>query len=521
MSELFEKRPDGASRRQTRADKERKEKRKVRIIAVCVVSVLVLLFAGAMFINSNLIRRTMPALTIGGVNFSAVEFDYNFLSAVNEYQNYYTQMLGDYASEYLPSTDMPLSDQVYNQQTGETWADYFSEITINNMSGMTQIYNAAKANGYVLPDETVEALNEEIAMVKLQAEMYGFPSLENFLKQVYGTNLNERSLRKVLQFSYTVASYSKYVNDSFTYSAAELAEYYSENADSLDTFTFRGFLVNAAYVDENDFESDVDYQKAKEASLALARGKAAEIASIIETEDDFIEAAREYDEGLYEEAAATLAHYPGSTLNYEAFGEWMKVRSRVYGDITTEDSSTGAGTYVIFFIERNNNEYKTVEMRQLLIQPQSFNPEDYEEGEEDPDFIDAVVAANIEAAELAEEVKKLFIEGGATEEKLLELIPEYSSDSTEGGFVDKISRYANDPEIDEWLFAPGRKYGDYILIETESYGYHLLFFMGFGDRYCDVLADNDLREAAYKEWAENLAPAEAVKRWAFILRQRR
>jgi len=516
---MFEKRPDGASRRQTRVDKERKEKRKVRIMAISIAAALVLLFSGAMFINSNLIRRTLPALSIGSVNFSAVEFDYNFLSAVNEYQSYYTQMLGDYASDYLPSTDTPFSEQVQNEETGETWADYFSEMAIQKMSSAVQIYTASRADNFVMPDDAVAALDNEIALIKQQAEWYGYPSLERFLTQMYGTSLNERSLRKILEFSYIVSSYSKHKYDSFEYTAQELAQHYYENADTLDIFAFRGFMVNAAYVDDYEYPTDEEYQIAFEAALANAGDRAAAIAANIENEDDFIAAAKEYDEITYEEPGSTLAHYMGGDLIYEPFGEWMLDASRVKGDVTTADASSGEGTYVVLFVERDKNEYQTGRLRQIYIAPESINPDDFQEGEEDTAYITALLTATSEASARAEAVYSEFKAGGATEEKFLELVPEHSDNSTEGGLFEKIAKYTLFPEIDEWLFAPERKYGDHELFESES-GFHVVFFLGLGERNCDVLADSALRDIDYQAWTESLPPVEAVRRWAFTLIRR-
>ena len=98
---------------------------------------------------------------------------------------------------------------------------------------------------------------------------------------------------------------------------------------------------------------------------------------------------------------------------------------------------------------------------------------------------------------------------------------DYPDDTTEGGFYDKISKSASQnkmvPEIEDWLFADGRQYGDYELIRTEDYGYHLVFFMGYGERLCDFLADSGMRTRDYNAWKESLAPVEATKRWAFTL----
>jgi hypothetical protein len=88
MSGLFEDRTDGASRREARTQQEQLARRKTRIIAVSVVTALALLFVGALIINSSFIRRSATAITIGGVDFTATEFDYFYNNAFHEFQNW-------------------------------------------------------------------------------------------------------------------------------------------------------------------------------------------------------------------------------------------------------------------------------------------------------------------------------------------------------------------------------------------------------------------------------------------------
>jgi hypothetical protein len=100
---------------------------------------------------------------------------------------------------------------------------------------------------------------------------------------------------------------------------------------------------------------------------------------------------------------------------------------------------------------------------------------------------------------------------------------DFSDDRIVGGLYEDISKDASnnsrEEEVEQWLFAPERRYGDAEIIRTESEGYHIVFFTGFGDRYCDFLADMSLREMQHKAWVESLAPVDAVRRWAFVLVQ--
>lgn len=58
-------------------------------------------------------------------------------------------------------------------------------------------------------------------------------------------------------------------------------------------------------------------------------------------------------------------------------------------------------------------------------------------------------------------------------------------------------------EFNDFCFDPARKPGDVDIVfnESDSYcGYHLVYFVGQGERYCDYLADQALRSADFEKW---------------------
>jgi len=531
MSETFEKRPDGANRRQTRIDKERKAKKKTRLITLSVVAILVLLFAGAMFINSKLIRRTLPAIAIGDVNFSAAEYDYYFSTAFTGYQNQMYSYFGEGAGEYLPSNEIALSSQIYNDETGETWEEYFSNMALQQMIEMAKIYSAATAANFKLPDDASEEISNQITQLREQADMYGFPSFISYLQQIFGSSITEGGLRKIMERAFLTSSYSRHVYDSFNYSPDALAAYYSENAGDLDKFVFRVFTVDAEPPDysydpedesaDSPYQTEEEYNEAYDAAyeeaVAEARETAASIVSGINSEDDFINAAKQYNELYYEDPDSTLVEYAGSDLINLEFGDWLQDSARVRGDVMTMDNESGS--YIVCFVERDRNEYRTVQMRQIQVVGDMVDSSIYEEGEDDPEYLAAEQKAEADAEAKAADVLARFTGGGATEEKLLELMEEFSDDPTEGGLYENIMKGNMPMEMNDWLFDSDRKHGDYTLIKSD-YGHHLMFFMGFGEKSCDVIAESALREKAFEAWSEGLVEAEPVMRWAFNLTQK-
>jgi len=331
--------------------------------------------------------------------------------------------------------------------------------------------------------------------------------------------MNETLFRKISEMVSIANVYNNQVRESFSFTAAELAAYYDENKDTLDIYAHRFFLVRPETVSREDYLTDDEYDAALEEALDATRALADQIAAEIESEDDFIMAAREYDETLFEDDESTLREYPGAWLGSN-YGPWLMESDRQYGDITTAESTSG--TYVVFFVSRDSNDYRMTEMRQMLFMRPAVSAEDYAEGVDDPEYLSDFELADTEARERAEAILDLFVRGGPTEEAFLMIMTGNTDDSTEGGFYDRISKDLSGEmklvaEIEEWMFDPARQYGDYELIRTQDYGYHLVFFMGYGERYCDYVAENKLRDDAHKEWSEGLEPVDVAERWAFIL----
>ena len=94
--------------------------------------------------------------------------------------------------------------------------------------------------------------------------------------------------------------------------------------------------------------------------------------------------------------------------------------------------------------------------------------------------------------------------GAATEESFISMVQEFTDDpgsKETGGFYGDI--HSGSPYVEaflNWSIDPNRKVGDIAIVETE-YGYHIMYFVGYGDRtHRDFAADERLREEKLKEW---------------------
>lgn len=521
MSGMFDQKSDKASRKLARTQKELKEKKKKRTIMITVIAVLVVITAISVVANSNFIRRTLPVLTIDGVSFTTAEFEYFFNSEYMEYVNLMQQfgMMGG----AMPDPNRPLSSQVFDPDTGQTWADFIIELTVERLTGLVRIYNAATASGFTLPDEWISDIDNEVAMMEMQAMFSGFPSTQSFLQHLFGVGMNERVYRSVLEFIALINAYNAHVRESFNYSAEALRSYYNDNRDELDVFSYRQFTIHIERPDPEDFENDEDFEIALADASKEAYALAVSIAEGIENEDDFIFAAMDYSE-LYSEPDSTLRTTAGGRLAID-MSEWLLDESRDFGDITVIESNQGSN--IIFFLSRDDNSYRTVGMRQILILRDQVDPFEFALGVDDPEYIASSEQAELEARERAEHVYALFIAAGGTEEALIELMDEHSDDTTPGGFYDNITMFPYQsahlntmrvvPELEAWLFDENRTIGDSELIYTSAFGYHLMFFTGFGEPFFELIAEDRMRTRDHSAWLDELPVGEPVWHFAFIL----
>ncbi|MCL2079718.1 MAG: hypothetical protein FWH17_07750 [Oscillospiraceae bacterium] len=356
MSGMFDSKTDKSKRKQERAQKEERAKKKVRSISIWITSVFLLLFLTALIANSGWLQRTLPVVSIDGVDFSAAEYEYFFNSQLIEYVNFYSQI-----GYPTPDLNRPFSSQVVDvfvdEETGEmrdiTWDDIFTETTYTSMRRITGLYNEAKENDFALTDEDYAALDAEFEAIREEAKNENI-SADAFLQFYlgFGDNINMRVYKNILEFVALAELYSEYTRSNFEYTDAQIDEYYEENADSIDLFSYRTFTV-AYQTPDDDVE---DMEAAIEQAKSDAHDEALGLEETISNEDDFISAAQSYDEERFAEPDSTLVEdWRGSSLSAD-FAEWLTAPERRAGDTTVIEVSSGSA--ILLFVSRDNGDYR-------------------------------------------------------------------------------------------------------------------------------------------------------------------
>ena len=506
----------GVTPKVAREAEAKKESKKVRTMAIVIAAVVVVLLAAALFINSKFVRRNLTALKINDVNYTVTDCNYYYYSTYFNYLNTIYSSFGDSASSMLPDNSKPFGSQIYDEETGKTWAEFFDEMSIAAMQDDAVILSEARKAGYQLPQDEVDAMNQEIEDLRANIGTYGsFSTLDDYLKSYYGNGMDEKSFRRVAEMKYMVDSYAEHVKDSYTYTPEEIEANYQENSNSFDTFEYRYFLVYAEEVDETLYEGDdAGLEQAEKEAMEAALEKAVAYAESIHSEADMIAAARDYNPATYAEKDSTYRSYRGELLG-SIYGDWLREEGREEGQVTTAETTTGY--YVVYFISRNDNHYNTVNARIMTVLPEVVDESQYAEDEDSTAYDAAVQAAYDAAMSEAQGYYDTWTGSGATEDAFITLCNDSSDDQTnEDGLYENIYRTQFTGDVDAWLYDSARKAGDHTVV-SDGTNVYLIYFVGPGDLYSSVLSDNDLRTDEYNAWKESLADPTVQKTWVYSL----
>ena len=496
----------GQSPKQIKAAQEKKRKthrRTVGIIAlVLALAIGIGLFYGLVVRPKALPKKTV-ALRTGDHELSAVEFSHYYYDAINSfYQNY-----GSYLTYFMSDPSQPIDQQVYDQETGETWAEYFKKSAADTAKFDYAVYDEAKAAGYTLSAESEQAIQDSIKTLETQVKENGFKSIDQYFDQVYGKGCSKNSYLAYQRIRATASEYSKKLDDEREFSDADIQANDDENPAKYSNATYRAFFLNAGNYKPEAAEGEEEKTEEEQAAetkqaMADAKADADKMVAASTSEKAFTDMALE----LATEGAKQTYENPDATLNagvsYDnadpAFSDWLFDSARKAGDVASFADGEN-GYYVVYFLSTDDNNYNTVNVRHILI-----TPENDEDSDNDGTPDKASDAADAAAKEKAEKILADWKAGDATEDSFAALAKENSSDNADdGGLYEDVYKGQMVAEFEDWCYDPARKAGDTGIVKT-TYGYHIMYFVGEGENYRRHQILHDLKDAAYDEWAKKI-----------------
>lgn len=475
-------------------------------IVIAVVAIAVIVFFS--MLTTGFFAKHTTAATIGEHKLTPAMVNYFSTDAYSSFAENYSSYLSLFFD-----TNTALSQQTYNEETGESWADYFISTGLTNATSVYAIYDEAIANGFALTEDQEASIQSQLDQLNSAATIYNHSNLNAFLVAQYGSGCNEKSYTEYLRINTIAQAYASSIADGLTCTDEEIDAEYAANADNYDGVTFRYFTFNSSrYTETTDSETELtDEEKQAQSDKAMADAKAAaeEMLSKITDEQSFInlslENATEDEAETYADASATLRTDISKSSAPTALADWLFDAARVEGDTTVVEASTGY--QVAYFVSRQDHDVLTKNVRHILIKTE-----------------DDATSEDIAAAQAtAEDVLARYRSGEQTEDAFAALSEELLNDGT----ASEATGYNVHPNqmvktFEDWCYDESRQPGDTAVIQSE-YGFHVMYFVGDGDNYRHQLVENTLKNNAYSEWytgvTENVTCGKVPSGMAFVTKR--
>ena len=507
-----QQREEGSDKRQLAAKKAEKAKKRKEKNWTIGIAVVVVIFAGALLWNSSFFNGHFAAVKIGDQSYTAAEFSFFYNTTYNNFVSQY----GDYISYIGLDTTKDPADQEY--EDGKTWADYFKESAIATMQEITALYEEAQKDGFVLSEEDQASLDSSLENMKTSYTGSGYNSADEYLSAAYGKGCTVEVISGILEKYYISQAYAQQKYDSLTYTSADLKAYYEENKNDLDQYTYIAYFADGSVKEDTTDTTDTTEPSASPDAAAEDAAKAEAMAAAKKIADAIVDgssSAETFKVAVFTQSGTEISESTtqGGSLSSN-YADWLKDASRKEGDKTVIESDTGY--YALYFVSRNDNSYKTINVRHILIKAVAS---------EDGTYTDE---AKAEAKSKAETLLAAWQAGDATEDSFAKLANENSEDSgsnTNGGLYEGVYKGQMVTEFNDWCFAEDRKTGDTGIVfnqDSNYCGYHVVYFVGESDTtYADTLAEDGIRNKDYSAWKDALlANYETSTGWtAFLVKK--
>lgn len=427
------------------------------VAVVCIVAVVALIGVSLLF-NSNWPQTHITAATIGDYTLTAADFNYYYRSAYSNMAAEY----GDYAQSLMPY----MNEAVMQQALDYAHMSY-------------AVYDTAIQEGYALTEEESKEIAETLDMFEKTSTLLGFKDANEYMENIYGKGCNKDNYLKYYEMSTISQRYIEDKLEKFTATDADKAAYYAEHKDEMDLLTFRMYTFTV-----ND---TLTLDDAKAAAQKMVDDVKADESSF---DKNALANAPEDKKSLFEKENATLqANVKPSILKQSisetAVVEWLSDAARVKGDATYLVKADNTAVYALYFVERDNLDYISRTFRAILV-----NAAEGENG---------MNAAKLEAHGYLE----TYLAGEKTAEAFGKLADEKSDAKNEGGLYENMGRSDLPAALSAWVYNAERKAGDTEVVEVDG-AYYVVYFVGEGENYRSILADDSLKNQYYADMVEEM-----------------
>lgn len=491
----------------------RKQAEKDRSKQYLILGIVIALVVGALIVWSNWPKNpNVDAVKIGEQTFTTNEVGFYYAQAYNSTWQM-AKMYEQYGMSSGYDTTKAPKDQIYDQESGKTYVDYFRETALTQLQQVALLNDQAKKANYALSDAGKASVEQQMKSIEsqiLQLVVTKGGSEKYYLKAMYGENMTKSLLRSIITDMTRANEYAKHYTEGLSYDRAQLETYYEQNTAALDSYDFRTFFVAAkpeSGVDEAGKPIDPTEEQTA-AAMKIARQTADDMAKAVKRGTDFTAAAQQFateeDKAKYSEDASTLTtDAQGSSLT-SAYGAWLKDSARKAGQVEVIEQS-GSGYFVVQFLarEKRANSFETADVSSILVKAETTETTDDKGNKTSAPTQEQLAVAK----EQAEKLFAQFTSGSdKSAEALLALAPAAKSDVITTATEKKLTRNTYGKAFDQWVFTPAvAQIGEVKVVEATddagaAIGYRIAILNGFGQPRWEYAALTALQGAAYSTW---------------------
>ncbi len=508
--------------------KEQAEAKKLRTISVTFVIVMIVfaLTAASVLVvrtvnNSGIIDRNTIAAVVGDQELNSIQMNYYLMDEVRNTYSQWQEAYGDsvalYASLMGVDVSKPINEQVYDEESGQTWAEFFLDSALEKAKSDYALYNKAMADNFTLSKEEQESFDSLSSTLELYAIYSGYKNADKYLSAIYGYGADEESYTEYSRIATIASAYYNKHRDDLKYDETMIDEYEKDKFNDYSSFDYASYYVSASSYLKGGTKDDKGNTTYSDDDRAAALAEADRIAKELATNKDVESldkaiAALEINKDNKNAASTKNKDVMYSSVPTDTLKAWLADEARTEGEVgivVNESTSTDAdgketkttnGYYVVIFQGRDDNLRLLANVRHILV---SF--EGGTTGSDGNKVYSETEKAKAKAE--AEDLLKQWNEGAKTNDSFVELVKKHSDDSSAstGGLFEDI--HAASPYVDtfrDWAIDPERKPNDAGVIES-PYGYHVMYYVGDGElTYRDYMITEDMRAEDMEKWHEEI-----------------
>lgn len=293
--------------------------------------------------------------TVGSQTLTNGELQAHYWMAVYDFLDYY----GYYLSSIGVDVNKPLSEQIYDEETGKTYQQMFLEGALDSWYRYATLVELSEEAGFQLNEEQQKYVDAVKTQVENLAKEYKYDDVEKFIDEEFFPGCSLDIYMKYTEMNYKALSYYDTLYQGLMPTQEQIEAYYTEHEaefatngidkDAGNYYDVRHILIGM----EGSADSEGNYDTAQwQTCLDKAQKLLDDFVAGGGTEDDFAKLAMEHsqDPGSAENGGL----YSQLTKNYgfiEDFEKWYVDESRKPGDtgLVKNTESSVKGYHIMYF----------------------------------------------------------------------------------------------------------------------------------------------------------------------------